>query len=91
MKWRVVLELVGPDGIAGIHEVGGGAAVAEYAPRTIGLALAEGKLMLAAVQRHLVQAQTKDHCRLRRCCQRCGAQRPLKDVRSRRTTNRPKI
>jgi hypothetical protein len=28
--------------------------------------------------------QTKDHCRLRRCYQRCGARRPLKDVRSRR-------
>lgn len=84
MKWRVVLELIGADGTASIHEVSGGAAVAEYTPRMIGLTLAEGKLMLAAVQRHLVQAQTEDHCRLRRCCQRCGAQRPLKDVRSRR-------
>jgi hypothetical protein len=84
MKWRVVLEMVGADGTAGIHEVGGSAAVAEYAPRMIGLTLAEGKLMLAAVERHLVQAQTEDHCRLRRCCQRCGVRRPLKDVRSRR-------
>ena len=33
MKWRVILELVGPDGIVGAHEVGGRAAVAEYAPR----------------------------------------------------------
>jgi len=30
MKWRVMLELVGPDGIVGVHEVGGRAAVAEY-------------------------------------------------------------
>jgi hypothetical protein len=37
MKWRVILELVGPDGIVGAHEVGGRAAVAEYAPRMIGL------------------------------------------------------
>ena len=84
MKWRVVLELTGPDGTVGIHEVSGGATVAEYAPRMIGLTLAEGKLMLAAVQRHLVRAQTEDHCRRRRHCQRCGAQRPLKDQRSRR-------
>ena len=84
MKWRVVLELVGADGTVGIHEVSGGAAVAEYAPRMIGLTLAEGKQMLAAVQGHLVRAQTEDHCRRRRRCQRCGAQRPLKDQRSRR-------
>jgi hypothetical protein len=37
MKWRVVLELVGADGTVGVHEVSGGAAVAEYAPRMIGL------------------------------------------------------
>ena len=55
MKWRVVLELVGADGTVGVHEVSGGAAVAEYAPRMIGLTLAEGKHMLAAVQRHLVK------------------------------------
>jgi hypothetical protein len=27
MKWWVVLELVGPDGIVGVHEVGGRAAI----------------------------------------------------------------
>ena len=32
MKWRVMLELVGPDGIVYVHEVGGRAAVAAYAP-----------------------------------------------------------
>src|SRR5271168_5272337 len=78
MKWRVMLELVGPDGIVGVHEVGGRAAVAEYAPRLIGLTLEEGKHLLAALQVHLVQAQAEDHCRRRRRCQRCGAQRPLK-------------
>ena len=84
MKWRVMLELVGPDGIVCVHEVGGRAAVAEYAPRLIGLTLEEGKHLLAALQVHLVQAQAEDHCRRRRRCQRCGAQRPLKDQRSRR-------
>ena len=84
MKWRVILELVGPDGIVGVHEVGGRAAVAEYAPQMIGLTLEEGKHLLAALQVHLVQAQAEDHCRRRRRCQRCGTQRPLKDQRSRR-------
>ena len=36
MKWRVMLELVGPGGVVGVHEVGGRAAVAEYTPRLIG-------------------------------------------------------
>jgi hypothetical protein len=43
MKWRVMLELVGPDGTVGVHEVGGRAAVAEYVPQMIGLTLEEGK------------------------------------------------
>jgi hypothetical protein len=64
--------------------VGGRAAVAEYAPRLIGLTLEEGKHLLAALQVHLVQVQAEDHCRRRRRCQRCGAKRPLKDQRSRR-------
>ena len=84
MKWRVMLELVGPDGIVCVHEVCGCAAVAEYAPQMIGLTLEEGKHLLAALQVHLVQAQAEDHSRRRRRCQRCGAQRPLKDQRSRR-------
>jgi hypothetical protein len=33
MKGRVVSELVGADGTAAVHEVSGGAAVAEYTPR----------------------------------------------------------
>jgi hypothetical protein len=64
------------------------AAVDEYSPRTIGLTLAEGKLVLAGLQHHLVQAQTEDHCRRRRRCQRCGAPRPIKDKRSRRPLSR---
>ena len=63
MKWRVVLELVGADGTAAVHEVSGGAAVVEYTPRLIGLTLAEGKRMLAAVQRHLVEAQRRSSAR----------------------------
>jgi hypothetical protein len=32
------------DGAVRAHEIGGGAAVDEYSPRTIGLTLAEGKV-----------------------------------------------
>jgi hypothetical protein len=68
MKWRVMLELVGPDGVVGVHEVGGRAAVAEYAPRMIGLTLEEGKHLLAALQVHLVRAQAEDHSRCLSTC-----------------------
>jgi hypothetical protein len=75
MKWRVLLELVGPDGTLVVHEVGGRAAVAEYAPQMIGLTLADGKRVRSQrLQGPLVQAQAEDHCRR----QRCGAQRLLK-------------
>jgi hypothetical protein len=80
MKWRVVLELAGADGTVCVHEVSGGAVVAEYAPRMIGLTLAEGKHLLAAVQHHLDWAQVEDHCRRWRRCQRCGVQRPFGEI-----------
>jgi hypothetical protein len=83
MKWRVVVEVTRADGTVCVHEIGGGAVVDEYSPGAVGLTLAEGKLVLAGLQHHLVQAQTEDHCRRRRRCQRCGAPRPIKDKRSR--------
>jgi hypothetical protein len=79
-----MLELVGADGAASVHELASGADVAEYAPQSIGLTLSEGRRILAEAQRHLVRAQAGEHCRRRRICQRCQAGRPLKDVRSRR-------
>jgi hypothetical protein len=84
MKWRVVMEVTVADGAVRVHEIGGGAPIDEYSPRTVGLTLAEGKLVLAGLQHHLVQAQTEDHCRRRRRCHRCGTPRPIKDQRSRR-------
>ena len=84
MKWRVVMEVTGADGAIRVHEIGGGARIDEYSPRTVGLTLAEGKLVLAGLQHDLVQAQTEDHCCRRRRCQRCGTPRPIKDKRSRR-------
>ncbi|MFL5289495.1 MAG: hypothetical protein ACJ8AW_53195 [Rhodopila sp.] len=47
------------------------------------MTLEQVKQLLAELQRHLVQAQTEEYCRSRRRCQRCGAQRPLKDRRPR--------
>src|SRR5215211_2589354 len=88
MKWRIMLELAGPDGMPRMHEVGAGERTpAGHTAAALGLSLAEGKAILAAVQRHLVAAQVEEHCGSRRRCDRCGAQRPLKDMRPRRLTS----
>jgi hypothetical protein len=85
MRWRVVLELAGADGARQVHEVGAGERPPTgHAAATLGLSLEQGKAILAALQRHLVTAQVDEHCRDRRRCDRCGASRPLKDLRPRR-------
>ena len=88
MRWRIMLELAWPDGSPQRHEVGSGERIATgHTAATLGLSLEEGKAVLATVQRHLVAAQDDEHCRSRRHCDRCGAQRPLKDLRPRRLTS----
>jgi hypothetical protein len=88
MQWRIMLELAGPDSAPQRHEVGSGERLPTgHTAATLGLGLEEGKAVLAAVQRHLVAAQVDEHCRGRRRCDRCRAQRPLKDQRPRRLTS----
>ncbi len=73
MKWRIMLELAGSDGAPQMHEVSAGErSPTGYAAAALGLSLAEGKVILAALQRHLVEAQVDEHCRSRRRCDRCG-------------------
>jgi hypothetical protein len=85
MKWRVMVELTGNDGIVRLHEVSaGGTNTIECSAGTVGLTLADGKRTLAGLQDHLVRAQADEYCRQRRGCSHCGSRRPLKDVRGRR-------
>jgi hypothetical protein len=85
MKWRVMVELTGSDGIVRSQEVSaGGTNTAECSAATVGLTLTDGKRTLAGLQDHLVQAQAEEYCGQRRLCSHCGSQRPLKDVRARR-------
>ena len=80
-----MVELAGTDGAVKMHEVGAGErSPTGHAAAALGLSLEQGKAILAVVQRDLVAAQVDEHCRSRRRCDRCGAQRPLKDLRSRR-------
>lgn len=88
MRWRVMIELAGAEGTVQLHEVSaGGSTTGECSAETLGLTVAEGKMTLAGMQRHLVGAQAEEHCRRRRRCDYCGAQRPLKDFRRRRLTS----
>ena len=88
MRWRMVREVVGANETRQVHEVGTGERPPTgHAAATLGLGLEEGKAILAAVQRHLVTAQADEHCRGRRRCDRCGAQRPLEDWRPRRVSS----
>src|SRR3954464_14311204 len=88
MRWQVVLELTGTDGAQQVHEVRAGEPPPTgHTAAMLGLGLEESRAILAAVQRHLVAAQVEEHCRSRRRCDRCGAPRPLKDLRPRRLTS----
>src|SRR3954469_19534571 len=63
MRWRIMLELAGPDGTPQRHEVSSGERLPTgHTAATLGLSLEEGKAVLAAVQRHLVTAQVDEHC-----------------------------
>lgn len=62
MTWRVMVELAGVEGTVKLHAVSaGGSTTAECSAGTLGLTVAEGKMTLARLQRHLVQAQADEH------------------------------
>ena len=64
MKWRVMVELTGSDGIVRLHEVSaGGSNTIECSAGTVGLTLADGKRTLAGLQDHLVRAQAGQNAR----------------------------
>ena len=65
MEWRVTIELSGADGTKQTHEVARGGGTAPPSPLDpLGLTVDDGKILLAGVQRHLVQAQVAEpaHC-----------------------------
>jgi hypothetical protein len=84
MKWRVLLELTESNGAAETRElVTGHRPTSAISPEAIGLTLAEGKFVLAAMQTRLVQAQADEYCHIRRICSHCGSRRAIKYWRTR--------
>ncbi len=78
MRVSILLQITGDDGaIRTAEEV----AVFEKPterPEDVGLSLADGKALAAAVQRRVVQAQAEDWSKRHRCCAECGARRRSK-------------
>ena len=61
MEWRVTIELGGADGTKQTHEVArGGGSDPHSVLDPLGLSLDDGKILLAGVQRHLVQARVAE-------------------------------
>jgi hypothetical protein len=84
VQWRVMVEVSGAVGAKQVHEMHTRcSATPGCSAATVGLSLAEAKVVLAGLQRHLVQAQAEEHCQIRRRCPRRGEQRSLKDRRPR--------
>lgn len=79
MKWRVLVEVTGEDGVVTQHMISEGERTEAGQAETLGLTLAEGKATLASLQRVLVTAQADAHCHLRRRCGHCGSLRLLKE------------
>jgi hypothetical protein len=75
MRVKVFLEITDDDG-----SVGGAAEVALFEKQTeraedLGLSIAEGKALTAAVQKRIVDAQAASWAERHRCCEACGTRR----------------
>jgi hypothetical protein len=78
MRVRVLLQITGDDGAASDAVE---AAVFEKRterPEDLGLSIAEGKALMAAVQQRVVNAQVTSWAERHRCCEACGARRHSK-------------
>jgi hypothetical protein len=77
MRVKVLLQITAEDGNAA------GAQVAVFdkqteRPEDLGLSIAEGKALMAAVQQRVVDAQLASWAERHRCCEACGARRQSK-------------
>jgi hypothetical protein len=79
MRVKVLLQITVEDGAASeAAEV----AVFERQterPEDLGLSIAEGKALTAAIQQHVVDAQVATSAERHRCCEACGARRHSMD------------
>ena len=72
MRWRVTLVAEVEPGQSVEHDIASFEREDRITPATLGLNLAEGKAVLAAIQTQLVGAQVKRHGEVARQCLWCG-------------------
>ena len=78
MRVRVLLQITGDDGsVSPAEEVAAFEKVTER-PEDLGLSIAEGKAMLAAAQRQVVDVQVGSWADRHRGCEACGKRRRSK-------------
>jgi hypothetical protein len=75
MRVSILLQITAADGIATPAEEVAAVEKATERPEDVGLSLADGKALLAAVQRRVVAAQAADWTTRHRPCEACGAHR----------------
>ncbi len=79
MRVSILLRITADDGTAGTTEEVASFAKATERPEDVGLSLADGKALLAAVQRRTVELQTAAWINGHRHCAACGRRLRLKD------------
>src|SRR5260370_7356646 len=78
MRVRVLLQITSDDGTASMaDEVAVFEKVAER-PEDLGLSIAEGKAVMATIQRQVVDAQVASWVERHRSCEACGARQRSK-------------
>lgn len=78
MRVSILLRITADDGTAGSVEEVAAFEKATGRPEDVGLSLADGKTLTAAVQRRVVQNQAETWSARHRCCDKCGARRRSK-------------
>jgi hypothetical protein len=78
MRVSVLLRITADDGTPGEAEEVASMVKATERAEDVGLSLGEGKALLAAIQRRVVQAQAAEWVARHRCCGTCGARRRCK-------------
>ncbi len=78
MRVSILLQITADDGTAGNAEEVAAFEKTTERPEDVGLLLADGKALLAVVQRRVVEAQAATWAGRHRCCEACGTRRRCK-------------
>src|SRR3954469_15703025 len=78
MHVRILLQITADDGAASLTEEVTAFEKSAERPEDLGLSLAEGKAVTAAIQRHVVNAQVASWTERHRGCEACGVRRRSK-------------